>query len=296
MTSRDLVLPAFFGDALALGAHWIYDAEDIDAHFPDGVTNYADPQSAYHPGKKAGDFTHYGDQTLVLLESLVRHGGFDHAGWRSDWLAYWQGQPSSYLDGATRHTLENLSAGLDRPSDSHDLGGASRVAALFALHPGSDTELVEAARDQTALTHGDPRVIGAAGFIALATRRILAGDGFRQAFEKAAAIASHSPDLDEAASAAEGSVDSLAEIGLSCDVAVAFPLTLALALKFEQAPVAGLRENAGLGGDSAARGLPLGLWLGARHGLAAFPAVWSESLSGGPRIDAALQALDRPTA
>ncbi|MEI7928752.1 MAG: ADP-ribosylglycohydrolase family protein, partial [Verrucomicrobiales bacterium] len=60
---RDLILPAFSGDALALGPHWIYDAEEIARLYPQGVSTYDAPRSAYHSGKQAGDFTHYGDQT-----------------------------------------------------------------------------------------------------------------------------------------------------------------------------------------------------------------------------------------
>ncbi|MFD0893002.1 ADP-ribosylglycohydrolase family protein [Luteolibacter ambystomatis] len=289
MTSRDLVLPAFFGDALALGAHWIYDDAEIAEAFPAGITNYSDPRSDYHPGKQAGDFTHYGDQTLMLLESLDRHRGFDPAAWRKDWLAFWRGKPNSYLDGATRRTLENSTAGLDRPSDSHDLGGASRIAALFALHFASDEEAVTAARAQTTLTHGDPRVAAVAEFLTLATRRVLEGASFSQAFEAAAATGM--PDLDAAMEASRGTNEDLVDLGLSCDVAKAFPLMVALALKYENEPVTALRENARLGGDSAARGIPLGLLMGAKHGLSAFPAAWSSELTKFERISSVLERL-----
>lgn len=293
MTSRDLVYPALFGDALSLGAHWIYDAIEIEDHFPDGIVNFAPPRSSYHPGKEAGDFTHYGDQALVLLESVARHGGFDAAGWKADWFAYWRGKPQSYLDGATRRTLENFSIGLDRPSDSHDLGGASRGAALFAVSFATDEEALEAARAQTRLTHGDPRVTAAAEFITLATRRVLEGENFESAFAKAAAGVSSPPNLKVIREAAAGGTEALIDLGLSCDVAKAFPLMLALALKYENAPVDGLRENARLGGDSAARGLPLGLLLGAKHGLSAFPEGWQTSLRAFPRIDAVFGTPER---
>ncbi|BCU76661.1 ADP-ribosylglycohydrolase family protein [Luteolibacter sp. LG18] len=289
MTVRDLVLPAFFGDALALGAHWIYDDAEIAEAFPDGIRDYEDPRSDYHPGKQAGDFTHYGDQTLVLLESLDRHRGFDAAAWRKDWLTYWRGKPNSYLDGATRRTLENSAAGLDRPSESHDLGGAARAAALFALNFSNDDEAVAAARAQTHLTHGDPRVPAVAEFITLATRRVLEGASFAHAFESAATEGM--PDLAAAHEAAQGSDEDLTNLGLSCDVAKAFPLMVALALKHESDPVAALRENARLGGDSAARGIPLGLLMGAKHGLAAFPSVWSGKLTKFDRISSVLDRL-----
>jgi ADP-ribosylglycohydrolase len=289
MTARDLVFPAFFGDALALGAHWIYDDAEIAELFPGGMNHYEAPRSDYHPGKAAGDFTHYGDQTLVLLESIDRHHGFDCDAWRKDWLAFWRDKPTSYLDGATKRTLENAAAGIERPSDSHDLGGASRVAALFSLHFPTDAAAAEAARAQTTVTHGDPRVAAAAEFLALATRKVLTGAGFGEAF--AQSVVPGLPDLAAARQAATGTPDDLENLGLSCDVSKALPLMVALALKYEHDPVESLRENARLGGDSAARGLALGLLMGAKHGLAAFPGDWLDHLNASPRISAALDRI-----
>lgn len=287
-SARDLVLPAFIGDALALGPHWIYDAEEIARLYPQGVTTYDTPRSAYHPGKQAGDFTHYGDQTLVLLESISKRGKFDPAGCKEDWMAFWNGNPNSYRDGATRRTLENFSAGLDIPSDSHDLGGASRIAALFALDFESDEAALQAAAAQTRLTHGDPQVAGAAEFFTIATRRVRAGASFREAFREAAGLSSSPPDLESALATDGWSTERLAEFGLGCDGKSAAPLTIALALKFEHQSFEGLEVNARLGGDSAARGLLLGLLLGAKAGLSIFPQEWQSGLRAGARIDALL--------
>jgi ADP-ribosylglycohydrolase len=66
---------AFVADALSLGVHWVYNTGVIDKKFG-RVERYYDPLTSYHKGKQAGDFTHYGDQMLVLLES-ERENGFD---------------------------------------------------------------------------------------------------------------------------------------------------------------------------------------------------------------------------
>lgn len=286
--SRDLILPAFFGDALALGPHWIYDADEIARLYPQGVSTYDAPRSAYHPGKQAGDFTHYGDQTLVLLESISKRGRFDPTGWKQDWMAFWNGKPDSYRDGATRRTLENFSAGLEIPSDSHDLGGASRIAALFALDFEDDEAALLAAADQAQLTHGDPLVTGAAEFFMIATRRVQEGLYFPEAFQEAADLSSAPPDLALGFEASDWETHRLAELGLGCGVEGAALITIALALKFEGSPTEALMENAHLGGDSAARGILLGLLLGARHGLTVFPENWASGLRAGDRIRAIL--------
>jgi ADP-ribosylglycohydrolase len=298
MTARDFIVPSFFGDALALGPHWIYDAGSIAARYPGGIREYDEPRSSYHPGKAAGDFTHLGDQALALLESLAGHGG-SLVAWPADWRAWAErirGDKSSYLDGATRGTLENLAAGRSQPSDSSDLAGAARIAPLFAVH-GDLAPLVAAARAQTAVTHGDPRVTDAAEFFARAAFAVGEGAELAEAFEEAAFfpyVALPASDwLMVARHASANLANHAAALGLGCDIAGAFPITLALALCHED-PVEALSANAMLGGDSAARGLLLGLLMGARHGHGAFPARWAGGLKAITTIDRALERLESP--
>jgi ADP-ribosylglycohydrolase len=292
MTPRDLILPSFFADSLSLGPHWIYDAEEIAGKFPNGLTDYQAPLSPYHPGKSAGDFTHYGEQSLALLRSIAEHGwSIDH--WRHDWTR-WAKTTTAYIDGASKRTLENLEAGLEQPSESGDLAGAARIAPLFAILDGD--KLIQAARAQTALTHGDPQVIDAAEFFSRATLAIQGGASFDEAFDDAA---SHPYDslsaidsLADSRKAAEGELSKEApRIGLACNISQAFPLALAVAIKFENDPVAALSTNALLGGDSAARGMPLGLLLGAKHGLSAFPSAWLDELKAGEEVERLLAQI-----
>jgi ADP-ribosylglycohydrolase len=67
---------------------------------------------------------------------------------------------------------------------------------------------------------------------------------------------------------------------------------LALALCHEDEPVEALSANAMLGGDSAARGLMLGLLMGARHGADAFSAGWTDQLKAIGTINHALERLE----
>jgi hypothetical protein len=78
---------AFAADALSLGVHWVYNTGVIDKKFG-RVEQYYDPLTSYHKGKQAGDFTHYGDQMRVLLESLSGHTAFDAVRFAEQWRAF----------------------------------------------------------------------------------------------------------------------------------------------------------------------------------------------------------------
>ena len=75
--AQAMVLASLAADSLALGAHWIYDTEKIEKDIGRVDRLLAPPEKSYHPTKKRGEFTHYGDQTLLLLESICEKGAFD---------------------------------------------------------------------------------------------------------------------------------------------------------------------------------------------------------------------------
>ncbi len=60
---------AFVADAYSLSYHWVYNTADIPKPLP---TKLQAPAAKWHSPKGAGAFTHYGDQTLILLESIVK--------------------------------------------------------------------------------------------------------------------------------------------------------------------------------------------------------------------------------
>lgn len=280
MRASDLVLPSLLGDALALGPHWIYDPDAIAAAYPGGIRDFDSPKSRYHPGKAAGELTHYGDQVVAMTESIAsRPSGWSADDWARDWEAWARGT-TAYIDGATRDTLAFLE-GRGPASDSSDFGGAARIGPLFTLRESrSDGDLILLARETIAFTHGAPQTADAAEFLMRAVFAIVDGADFGEAFALAASHPYEALQLDEAVAsgrkaAGEGRGGGL---DLSCDLDGALPLTLALALRHENDPETGLSENAMLGGDSAARGLALGLMLGARHGLAGFPERWKDGL------------------
>ncbi len=265
-STKKYLQAALVSDALSLGAHWIYNQGKITRLYPDGVKVFTDPASAYHPGKSAGDLTHYGDQMLMLAKSLAHHGGFNLVGWREDWLAGMDGF-SGYLDGASKETL--ASNGLSA-SSSNDLAGASRLAPILDL----DISLVEkiaAARAQTALTHGDVEVVDSAEFFVRAVVALEAGSDLEAAFDQAASEGIYNTlNAEEALATARAQGDDFLAVGqslgLTCHFPEAFPLTLYLALRAGADFTSAMNENALAGGDTSARAMLLAVLFAARDG------------------------------
>lgn len=291
MNIRDLLLPALAADALCLGPHWIYSQRQLASIYPNGIEQFDSPRSSYHPGKTAGDLTHYGDQTIALLESIARHGNYTPEDWAADWTLFWQGNTTSYRDGATRDTLSNYQAGHKTPSTSNDLSASARLAPLLGhLRNAPLNERITAARSQNALTHGDPAVIDSAEYFTRLVHHVaetgdilqslqLACDGQYNALRPAETLAALSPVLEltppEAARA----------LGLTCHLPEAFPLTLYFLSNYAENPQQALRDNALIGGDNAARGMILGTIFGAAHSTCWLPPHWVSDLHEWERIE-----------
>ncbi|MBC2604956.1 ADP-ribosylglycohydrolase family protein [Pelagicoccus albus] len=294
---RDLVNAAFAADAFCLGPHWVYDTDELARLYPEGIADLDEPRSEYHPGKVKGDFTHYGDQTLVLLESLASRGEWSQEAWLEDWAEFWKSDPVSYLDGATRDAFDNYTSGSPRPSDSHDLAGASRMAPLLAFLSEEPLEVqIRSARQQVESTHGDPHVSDAAEFFVRVVNAVRKGARYSEAFDSAAVEGEYESSIGEELNAAremlEGEPISIAQhFGQSCSVVKALPLTLWLALKYESDPVEMLEQNALVGGDSSARGMLLALLVAAKGEFSRLPESWTADQTARERIDTALDKL-----
>lgn len=137
--AQDMVKAGLAADSLALGVHWIYDVDEIRSVHGRVDQLLAPGPGSYHPTKQKGEFTHYGDQTLVLLESVCKSGGFEVDRFFNDWQAFFTDY-SGYMDMATRGTLRNIEKGKgpDRcGSASNDIAGAARMAPIVLYHRGS---------------------------------------------------------------------------------------------------------------------------------------------------------------
>ena len=260
-------LAALVADAVSLGPHWVYNQKKLSRIYPEGITGYTDPASNYHPNRKAGQFTHYGDQTVLLAKSIANAGGFNLEAWRRDWVEAMR-EFDGYVDGATSTTLENEGAA---PSNSDDLAGASRLAPILDLGLPID-DAIRAGREQTALTHGAPDVADAAEFFVRATFALQAGADMAQALEQAAAEGAYT-ELDPAVELEKAKqadpVDFLKvsnDFGLTCHLHEAFPLALYFALRPDADFTSALSDNSLAGGDNSARAMLFALLFEARDG------------------------------
>lgn len=294
-----MVLASFAADSLALGAHWIYDTDVIDQRIGRVDTLHAPLPDSYHAGKKSGQFTHYGDQALVLLESLASTGAFS----LPDFAASWQqlfADYNGYVDKATSTTLDNRNRNLplDRcGSTSSDLGGAARIAPLVYRYQHDREALLTAAQQQTAFTHNNPATLAGAVFIARTAWTVLQGADPVSAMEQALEEGVDDIDLDIRI---RGGLDSggkdtrtvIKKFGQMCGIAAALPGAIHLIVTYTKDLKNALIENVMAGGDSAARGMVAGMILGAHLGATAVPAAWLADMEKTDTIIALLGSID----
>lgn len=297
--AKAMVLGSFLGDSLALGVHWIYDQSQIvQAH--GRLDSLKAPHSgSYHPTKQAGDFTHYGDQALLLLQCVADASGFDPVVFSARWRAMFEGGYTGYVDRATRNTLSQLAAGWepqDAGSASDDLSAAARIAPLVYAYRNDLAAMVAACRAQAAMTHNNGKVLDASEFLARTAHAVLSGVSPIEAMT--AAITNRFPGsplhgwfkqgLD---AANEDSILAIARFGQSCHVDGAFQSVVQLMARHQGAPAEAMVDSAMAGGDSAARNMIVGMVLCAQSGMEGIPQGWLGSLAKKDEIEALLARL-----
>jgi len=296
--ARTMVLASFVADSLALGVHWIYDVHRIEKEFGRLDNPLKPGPDSYHATKDKGDFTHYGDQAFVLLESVAAKGKFDPEDFSARWRSLFKDY-HGYFDQATKGTLQNLSLGKsfqDAGSPSNELAGASRIASLVFCYRDDLDNLVEASRTQTRMTHNNALVIAGAEFFARVCWKVLKGaspisamtDVTREKFQK-------TPLSDWVRQGVESrkqeSVPTILRYGQTCHVDEAFAGVVHLIAKYEEDLKEALTQSVMAGGDSAGRGMLVGMVLGAHLGSENLPAAWLSGLKKGETISNLLDEL-----
>jgi len=269
---RGCLVGSLAGDALSLGVHWIYAEETLRELAP--VAEFSDPAAdSYHPEKHAGDLSHVGDQALTLHRSLHPENGFDAGEWSEHWHAMWEGYPD-YFDKATKHRLAEGEA-----MASDELAGAARIAPLVSFYgPEQRDKLFDAISGQTALTHAGVPVRSAGWCLAELALGAMETGSVARSLARSERI--DYPELDyfgmlaKARSLPDDPIAAVGECGRACPLDQALPAVLYILDRFGDDLEAALMANARAGGDNCARGLALGMVLGAAHGVDAVPSRW----------------------
>ena len=297
--AKGMVMASFIADSLALGAHWVYNTHVIDRKFG-RVEHLEKPLGkSYHGTKDAGDFTHYGDQTLVLLESVAECSGFDLIRFSQSWRSLFESY-DGYFDNATKETFENFTAGSgpeSSGSSSTDLAGAARIAPIVYTYREDLETMITASRAQTAMSHNNPVVVESAEFFARVLWHVLRGNAPTAAMERVYREELKEDTLSEWVDAGLKSTDvdtrsAIDSFGQACEIDMAFPSTVHLIAKYENDLKGSLIENVMAGGDSASRGMLAGMVLGAHLGYDAILETWLSELNKVGRITGLLDAID----
>jgi ADP-ribosylglycohydrolase len=208
-----------------------------------------------------------------------------------------------YFDNATKGTLENIKSGKSPSqagSESDDLAGASRIAPLLYVYRDDPEKLITSATAQTAFTHNNLQVIQSAAFFSTVTYQVLKGASPVSAIASVKREEFNSDPFSEWIEMGLQSIDqdtrqAILDLGQMCETPAAFPGVIHLIAKYENDLKQALVENVMAGGDSAGRGLIVGMVLGAHLGINAIPQKWLADMKAYPQIVEMLSGIDRVT-
>jgi ADP-ribosylglycohydrolase len=265
---------AFYGDAYALGAHWLYDTHQISQSEFD-TKQFNDPLTDYHVGKVAGDFTHYGDQMFWLLEALATDETFNMHDFASTWKAKMKVY-GGYVDKASKETMAALEAGkssLTCGSESRDLSVVGRMMPLIYAYHNDMEKMMECVKLHTIFTHMTKELVESAAYFNELILAVSLGAEIGRAIEEIALAYSDQVQqwVDEGVAMAEQeSTEAIKTLGQSCSVEGGFAAVIYLLMRFSDFQEA-MEANVLAGGDSAARGMIVGAVLGAYGGMEVIP-------------------------
>lgn len=117
--AKNCILGALVADAATMGFHWLYSQSRIAQLAPERPEFRNPTASDYdgnvgyfaHAAKQAGELSHYGEQCLVMLKSLVANGGsYDRHHYQEQFRSHfgYGGEFVGYIDRPTRQTLDTI--------------------------------------------------------------------------------------------------------------------------------------------------------------------------------------------
>jgi ADP-ribosylglycohydrolase len=267
MTNRieSAILASLISDRYSLGSHWVYDEEELKNLDVNWETLNA-PQSLWHRGKKLGDMTHYGDQTLFLVEFLKTNGAFNKEAYYEFWKEKMSNY-SGYIDGSSREAMQSIGA------SSNDLSICGRITPLL-LYSKTKEDFLANVSAFVSITHNSELALNASAFFAELLWDSHTNEDTVSLINK---LKTNYPMFkawinDATMKKDESSFESIREFGPACGINGGFAGVIYLLLQDES-----FKElmilNAKAGGDSSARGMVVAMILGIR-GEIEFPEEW----------------------
>jgi len=252
---KELVLSSLVADAYSLGSHWTYDAKELK-NLDIDWNELNDAKALWHKGKKAGDFTHYGDQTLWLYEFLKDKDKFN----ADEYLEFWADKMSSYagyIDSSSRATIENMKNSIS-PSGafSTDLSIVGRIAPLL-LVSNSKEEFLQNIEKFVKCTHNSDEAVRASKFFASLLLEVLDAKTIEEsliALKDKFGVDIQAYIDKGIASKINDTLQTIRNFGPACDIKDGFGGVVHLLSKYDNLKEM-LIANAKAGGDSSARAM-----------------------------------------
>lgn len=259
------VLGALIQDKYTLGLHWIYDTDKVKERFKDNVDVFDVEKDSFHKTKSKGDFTHYGDILVHFMEYMSSVDALDVATYYENFVS-WMNEYKGYKDHATKMVIENFNDGNYKGSDSSELGGLVKISPIL-LKYADQPELAKLyAIAFTKATHDHPIPVTLATFFTDLVYNLQNEMILTQAIDEALkSMPMMIVDLYKKATKVLElePVEAIKELGQACPSEMAFPSVLYLLLKYQSDADSLFKANVLAGGDSAARGMMLGMVMGA---------------------------------
>jgi ADP-ribosylglycohydrolase len=271
---KDLVTSALVVDSYCLGTHWVYDEQQLINNSIDWNGLNA-PLAMWHKGKIAGDFTHYGDQTLWLYEFLKDKDSFEQNAFKDFWFEKMQTY-TGYVDGASRNTIENIKNKTEPSgSTSTDLSIVGRIAPLLKVSKTKE-EFLQNVEKFVSITHNSTLAKHSANFFAKLLISVLEKNDIKESILKLKNECNeHLKTMIENAlnSKEEDTFKAIRDFGPACGINDGFSGVIYLLTKYDNLKEM-LIANSKAGGDTSARAMIATIIFMANNEMDQLPKEW----------------------
>lgn len=280
MNRNDAVNGAFVADAAAMGLHWLYDQQqlariattgEVIFRAPD-ASLYADHKGYFaHAGRRAGDFSHYGEGLRLFVDLLQNGQAYSVENHHSMFLERF-GPGGSFVGYADRPTKALVAKILTEADDLPELSGSDddQLPALIPASAFFAFDLSEAAlRKAVGVTADNPVAVQGAAAVLKCLQALQSGADLPAALIAGAAQTTGelSQLLDQALEMTEYSpLDAATRFGMPCHIPQGLPVVwhmLNSCQNFDRL----IRDNVLCGGDSCGRAMALGAIAGFAFGV-----------------------------